>query len=308
MSNTIKFSVVIPAYNAAPFIEKALDSVRNQSYPAFEVLITDDGSKDDTGEVVRRYAEKHPSFPVRYARQENKGIGGARNNGLFRAAGDFIAFLDADDLWYPAKLEKIAQFALQNRTLDVIYHDEVETSSDGSKRILHYHALRDPVFEHLLFVGNQLSTSATSVRRELAQSISGFSESPEFNSAEDYEFWLRLAKAGARFGHLSEVLGEYLRVEGCVTSRIEYHHGNVFNVVSHHLDQLSQEKAYPDSLLRRVYKARRGQNRFILGMEYCKLGEFKRAWNNYLEALALRPFWWKTYAALLQLLLKAIRG
>jgi glycosyltransferase involved in cell wall biosynthesis len=93
--NTV--SVVIPAFNSAKYIGEAIQSVLEQTLVSFEVLVVDDGSTDDTAEVVQRY-------PVQYFRQENAGPSAARNTGMTKAKGEFVAFLDSDDLWLPQKL------------------------------------------------------------------------------------------------------------------------------------------------------------------------------------------------------------
>ena len=101
------FSVVIPAFNADQFITRTLDSVANQTYSNFEIVITNDGSLDNTETVIAEYIQAHPSLQIYLSCQTNKGIGSARNNGIFRARGKYLAFLDADDYWYINKLEKI---------------------------------------------------------------------------------------------------------------------------------------------------------------------------------------------------------
>src|SRR3954469_12256948 len=95
-------SVVIPAYNAAQTVGAAVDSVLAQTFGDFELIVVDDGSRDDTAEVVR--ARKDPR--VNCVRTENGGVSAARNRGLDLAAGSLVAFLDADDAWQPAKLER----------------------------------------------------------------------------------------------------------------------------------------------------------------------------------------------------------
>src|SRR5271156_2034659 len=93
-------SVIIPTYNYGRFVTEAVDSVLAQSYTDHEVIVVDDGSVDDTPERMQPYAER-----VRYLRQPNQGPSAARNNGIEAARGEYVAFLDADDLWHPRKLE-----------------------------------------------------------------------------------------------------------------------------------------------------------------------------------------------------------
>lgn len=299
----ISFSIVIPAYNAARFIEKTLDSVRGQTYRDYQVLITNDGSTDTTEQVIAAYAARHPSFPLELSNQENKGIGGARNNGLFRAQGDFIAFLDADDYWHPEKLAKMADFLTVNPQVDVAYHDETEVRGDGTRHPLTYGDVREPAYEDLLFRGNRLSTSATVVRRELAQEVGGFSERMEFNSAEDYDFWLRLARCGARFAHVPEVLGEYHRVEGSVTQKIDYHHRNIFNVVVHHLDLLRADGNHPERFIERMFRRKKAEHLATLARVYAGAGEKRLALKVHGEAVLVDPLCWKVYLKFLRTLL-----
>ncbi|MFZ1810373.1 MAG: glycosyltransferase family 2 protein, partial [Candidatus Nitrotoga sp.] len=95
-----RFSVIIPAYNAAGTLARALDSVLTQTWAAFEVIVIDDGSIDNTAAVAASYGEK-----IRYLRQNNAGVSAARNHGARIASGDWLAFLDADDWYYPDRLE-----------------------------------------------------------------------------------------------------------------------------------------------------------------------------------------------------------
>ncbi|QXE90602.1 glycosyltransferase [Geomonas subterranea] len=299
----VLFSVVIPAYNSAPFIAKALDSVRAQTLTDYEVVITNDGSKDETVQVIEEYARRHPDYPVKLASQQNKGIGGARNNGIFRSTGRFIAFLDADDFWHPTKLERMAALLTQKPLIDVAYHDEIEVASDGTRRPLSYDEVRAPAYQDLLFRGNRLSTSATVVRRELAQAIGGFSENLEFNSAEDYEFWLRLARAGARFAHLPEVLGEYHRVEGSITQKIEYHHRNIFNVVSYHLELLRADGTCQPAFLDRMYRRKKAEHLATLGRALAGAGAKAEGLRVHWEAMRVDPLCLKIYTKLVRTLL-----
>ena len=100
-------SVIIPAFNAGQFITRTLNSVANQTYSNFEIVITNDGSLDNTEAVITEYIQAHPSLQIHLSSQINKGIGSARNNGIFRARGKYLAFLDADDCWYENKLERV---------------------------------------------------------------------------------------------------------------------------------------------------------------------------------------------------------
>ena len=99
-------SCIVPVFNGERFLAEALDSILRQTHPPFETIVIDDGSTDHTADVVRRYGNR-----VRYARQENRGPGAARNAGVALSSGDFLSFLDADDLWHEEKLARqLARF------------------------------------------------------------------------------------------------------------------------------------------------------------------------------------------------------
>ena len=107
----MKFSVIIPLYNKAPYVKKALESVFAQTYTDFELIIVDDGSTDDSAHIAEEYTCTHCPSPIAYRllRQQNAGVSAARNNGVAASKGEYVAFLDADDWWEPTFLEKMAQ-------------------------------------------------------------------------------------------------------------------------------------------------------------------------------------------------------
>src|ERR1041385_3866377 len=99
--NSPKVSVIIPTYNHAEYLPEAIQSVLEQTYPDFELLIVNDGSTDHTGEVVQQFTDPR----IHYLEQENRGATAARNTGICASSGELIALLDADDLWHPEKLQ-----------------------------------------------------------------------------------------------------------------------------------------------------------------------------------------------------------
>lgn len=116
MNAGLAVSVVIPCFNAGRYIGEAIESVLSQTVPGDEILIVDDGSSDDSAKVIAQFASH-----VRYFRQDNQGISAARNNGLARATGACIAFLDADDLWTPDSLAGRRQRLVETTDLDYVY-------------------------------------------------------------------------------------------------------------------------------------------------------------------------------------------
>lgn len=123
-----RFSVVIPVYNGASFVARAIDSVLAQTWPAHEVIVVDDGSTDATASVVERFGDR-----VRYLRQANSGVSAARNAGAVTASGDWLAFLDADDWFYPDRIEAHARFIRDDPRLDFLTSDYEYRRPDGSR-------------------------------------------------------------------------------------------------------------------------------------------------------------------------------
>lgn len=227
-----RVSVVIPAYNAAAFLERTLDSVRGQTYRDWELMIVDDGSSDDTHGVADRYLVRH-GLPGRVVRQPNLRIAAARNAGLRAAHAPYVALLDHDDLWYPDKLAVVMAEFDRHPDVDLVCHHENIVRDGLVLRVSRNGPAGLRMYERLLFCGNALSPSASVFRRDRALAVGGFRENPEFNTVEDYDFWMRLSRV-ARFHFVDRVLGEYQVVERAASRRVEYHHGNMEAMLRDH--------------------------------------------------------------------------
>ena len=171
-----KFSVLIPAYNAEKNIVNALESVRRQTFQDYEIIITDDGSTDNTQQVILHYKEQHPEMIIKYFWQKNGGASSARWLCAKKAEGKYIAYLDADDVWYSNKLEVVVQ-TIQKHKAQVYYHNEIEVGLNGKRKKLYYRKLnrQDPLTD-LIINGNALSTSATIVERIFHEKCDPFSD------------------------------------------------------------------------------------------------------------------------------------
>lgn len=258
-----RVSVVIPAWNAAAFIEKTLESVRAQSYRNYEIIVVDDGSADSTKSLVDEYLSAH-GLRGSCIRQENKKIAGARNTGMRAARGEFIALLDHDDLWYPPKLERVMAEFDRRPEMDLIGH-HINMTKDGRLVATMRKGPASPrMYERLLFVGNTLSPSAAVFRKDKALAIGGFRENPEFNTVEDYDFWMRLSRT-AKYHFIDEVLAEYPVVARSASSRVEYHHDNLEILLREHFREFfgSNPGLRARLLMRRrlaaVYRSAAGQ-------------------------------------------------
>jgi len=196
MSGNPLVSVVCPAYNCAPFIAPALESVFSQSYRPLEVIVVDDGSTDATPELLKSYSEVH------YIRQVNRGPSAARNRAIDFAQGEYVAFLDLDDLWTPEKLSE--QVAIFDSCPDAgLCFADMRLFSDGAgdePTMFQKYSLTAEYFghEHLVEIAiaklvnlNFIPTSSVVARKTALVQAGGFDE--QFRKAEDWDLWLRLA-------------------------------------------------------------------------------------------------------------------
>ncbi|MBU5615236.1 glycosyltransferase family 2 protein [Geomonas azotofigens] len=186
-------SVIIAAYNAERYIAQAIDSVLAQSYPGVECIVVDDGSSDRTADIVKGYGSR-----VRYLYQQNAERSAARNNGMSQAGGEFISFLDADDLLAPEKLAEQVAFLGEHPEYDVAYSRvSYFNDEDGSSFTPQRRSPSGDIVLELLY-GNFITIHSPLIRRQAAARTAGFD--PARNRYEDWDFLLRLALAGAKFG------------------------------------------------------------------------------------------------------------
>lgn len=198
-------SVVMPTYNQARFLGDAVRSVLAQDYPRWELLVINNFSEDETTKVVESFSDPR----IHCEDFRNSGvIAASRNRGIELSRGRFVAFLDSDDLWYPAKLSTC--MGAMTEGIDAVCHG-MRIQEDGILTgTLIPSSLEGDLYQALLFRGNpSIATSSVMIRKECLARAGGFSEDREIVSCEDYELWLRLARNGTRFLLLDNVLGEY---------------------------------------------------------------------------------------------------
>jgi glycosyltransferase involved in cell wall biosynthesis len=204
-------SVVVPAYNVAPFIPTALESVFAQTYAHHEVIVVNDGSPD-TAELERAlspYGER-----IRYVAQENRGPSAARNTGIRLARGELVAFLDADDALLPIFLEEHVSRALADPASSVFYGD-LETFGDvpeGGPTVMDLNPSEGEVDFISLVMQRCNPTLCSVVRRRTLLEHGLFDET--LRRSEDFDLWLRLAHSGIRFNYTRRVVARYRVREG----------------------------------------------------------------------------------------------
>lgn len=240
-------SVVIPTFNHAHFLGRALQSVLSQTYQHYEILVIDNNSQDNTYHVVNSFRDSR----IRLITIENNGvIAASRNLGIREARGEWVAFLDSDDYWYPEKLKRMLSVIQFDSLIDVLSNDELMVDiSTGVRKIFRYGPYENNFYKSLLMGGNRMSTSATMIRLKfLALHNLSFDETREYITVEDYDLWLNLARLGARFNFLNEVLGEYTIHGSNNSSQLFRHWGGLEAVLRNHVFKLQQFHRSPERL------------------------------------------------------------
>ena len=180
------FSVIIPTYNRATFISKTIESVLNQTFDDFELLIIDDGSTDNTREIINEYKDSR----IRYIYQDNKERGSARNNGIHNSMGTYITFLDSDDLFMYIHLETVYS-NLKNNKFPVLFHQDYKILDlNGNEKMFKHHKVVNPIKE-LLTVGNYLGCVGLFVHESIKENVL-FDEDRILSGAEDYDYLIRM--------------------------------------------------------------------------------------------------------------------
>ena len=198
-------TVIVPTYNYGRLISHCLDSLRAQTYPNWECIVIDDGSTDDTAEVVGRYAQADGRF--KYITQENRRQAAARNNGMRNSAGEYFQFLDSDDLIEPKKFESQVGYLEAHPEVDIVYGSARFFTDEGMEERLLMPAGEAPPPPPISGSGEGVLASLVRkdtipintplVRRRVVDAVGLFDE--RLSPVEDWEFWIRCAASGARF-------------------------------------------------------------------------------------------------------------
>ena len=209
-------SIVIPTYNHSNFLSKALESVLDQTYKNWEVIIIDNNSTDDTNKVINQYNDPR----IKYLKINNDGvIAKSRNLGIKEAKGEWIAFLDSDDWWTKDKLEVCLSKICKN--VDFIHHATeyvIKSKSFFKKKIIKGREFKKPILNDLLIgtitKGSQISNSSVIVRKNILIKIGGLNENKILVGSDDYDTWLRIAQVTDQFLYINKKLSYYLFHDG----------------------------------------------------------------------------------------------
>lgn len=229
----VYFSIIIPCFNSAAYINRCVNSLNKQKFKNFEAIFIDDCSKDETYKILKDFENSNNNFKVLQT-NKNSGPATARNLGISIARGKYICFLDSDDWWFKFKLSTVYDYSLKN-TEEIFCHNELLFLDEKLKKKLRYEIKDKNFYEHLLLESNQLSTSATTVSLNFIRKNNIlFNEENTYFSVEDYDFWLKLTFYGARIKFINKFLGTYNKHKYNISSEHEMHKSNVLNVIRNH--------------------------------------------------------------------------
>jgi len=287
MSDQPFVTVVIPTFNHAKLLRRALDSVVAQTFDNWEAIVITNFSTDETIEVVESYQDNR----IKLINFKNDGvIAASRNQGIKNARGTYIAFLDSDDNWYAEKLQKCVEYTSQGAQF--ICHGEKWINSDFSTREIMYGPANRATYLSLLFRGNCISTSATCIETALLRSVDGFDESTEIVTAEDYDLWMRLAATNPKTVFIPEILGEFHRLSDSASSAVLRNLSSEKFVLQKHFAK------QPKNVLNRLKQ----RHRFAIanyGAARQLSHQPRRALILFFSAIRLSPVFTKTYPALI---------
>ena len=188
----VKVSVVIPAYNAEEFLQDALDSVLNQTLKSFEVIVVDDGSSDGTPDILRQYGNH-----IKWRSQDNRGQASAINEGVRLSTAEYIAYLDADDMCLPERLEVEVRYLDEHPDEDLVYSDHYYTDKFGE---IQETAKSRPLDRFLLLQYNHIARSSVMHRKVCLDKVGLFDESNTGN--DDWDMWVKMSEV-FRLAHIN---------------------------------------------------------------------------------------------------------
>lgn len=230
-------SIILPTHNRAYCLRRSIESVLNQSFADFELIVVDDCSRDETGDVVRGIDDKR----MRYLHLPKQlGAAGARNYGIREAAADLLAFQDSDDEWYQDKLQMQIECLNQSSDIGIVYSDLLRISSDGSEAVLVApdvvnDAIVDPAGDR--YCVQQLGIQSCLIRRGYVEQVGGFDES--MPSLEDLELFIRLSRI-CKFRRIETPLVRYHESEG-LSSNLVVHAKSRQMLLQMYRDQIMTE-------------------------------------------------------------------
>ena len=271
-------SVIIPTYNRANLIEKAIKSVLSQTYQDFEIIIVvDDGSTDNTEEIMKGFKDKRVKYIKEY--KENRGISVARNTGIKMAKGKYIALLDSDDEWLPEKLDKqIKVFKSEFPEVGVVYSNALyidESGKNMNRKLRNSKKAEGYIYEDLLGKSCVGSPSSFLIKKECFNRVGLFDDL--LSGQEDWDMWIRIAKY-YRFALIKIPLVKYRLHFNQISKNLR-----VINIAANRI-----LVKYVNEL--EIRRGAHSKHYFYIGNRFCHMGKTKEGQRYLCKAISLYPF------------------
>ena len=284
-------SVVMPTYNRADFLPEAIESVIAQSYEYWQLIIIDDGSTDDTKSLIASYLQ---DSRILYYYQKNQGQSVARQKALTLADGEFVAFLDSDNRWFPDRLLECVTTLNTKPEYAIAYADGVLIDEHGATISTRNMRRYSGNITNELLKDNCVSMNTTLVRRDALEDIGGFR--PEVRRADDYDLWLRLS-AKYQFIYISKRLSEYRVMEDQISSNKDGRFASNYEIINNF------HKTFPNAVT--TLQRRRAWSSF-----YCRKAAYEASMKRRLiglgdtvKAFTYFPFWQGPWRVLIKQLI-----
>jgi len=264
-------SVIMPTFNREHLISRAVGSVLNQTFRDFELIIVDDGSRDNSGEVIREFNDSR----INYIRHEkNRGVAAARNTGIKAARGEYVAFLDSDDEWRPQMLyRQIKAFGEASSDAGAVYTDMINIDNNKT-RSLYGRRAKEGNLHKAILKGFPVYLQTIMVKKACLDQIGLFDE--EFTIEEDYDFMIRLS-GKFEFKYIREPLAVRHLMPDSVSVKSMDNILNLEKLLRKHFDEINRDR----SILASHY--------FILGTFLCLLNRLSRGREYYFKAIKAYP-------------------
>lgn len=284
-----KISIVMPIYHVEEFVGDAVQSVLNQTFSDFELICVDDGGTDASMDIVRGFSDPR----IRIVCQENRGLAGARNTGIWNARGEFIALLDSDDAWHPEKLALHYIHLMANPDIGVSYAGSRMIDRDGAVLSVAMRPKVGRISARDIICRNPVGNGSAPVLRKSALDLAKFLHpdlvqrecwfDESFRQSEDIELWIRLAvKHGVTFAGIDGLLTDYRIIPGALSA----------NVVKQYLSwtrMLRKLRSYAPEFVAVYGNTARAYQLRYLARRSVQLGNFELARDLMRKALGLQP-------------------
>lgn len=268
-----KFSIIIPTYNQGHLIGRCIESILNQTFQDFEVIVVNNYSSDDTLEVVNAYNDcRIKTFNI----HNNGIISVSRNKGIKESVGEWICFLDSDDWWTYNKLMECDSLTYK---FDLIYHNLRAVTVKGKRPFKLGRAPKKDTLAQILLNGNMICNSSVAIKKSVLLGIGGLSEDPLLAGVEDCDCWIRMAANKICFGYIPKILGYYWMNENYSVSLKQI--GKEETLLNRYIDDLN-DKQKKVSLKALAYRKARIHH---------KLGNFCECRELYWKSFNVRSFY-----------------